>query len=322
MSVHSPDESDHVFSRMEYEYYRHNDKSPSVNADNAGRDVVPEWVQKDPVAAFWVWMFIYHVPDSIVRLSGEQYADYGTSCLYARLFATEAAPANHQARIRVTRKWLQELIRLTGTENVSDFLYVVHFLWSYAEKVNPMTWLGSRRIHIKWAWAYLQKHCTDEERHCPDISEFKASGESRLFIIAYVRRVFMKIYSVGTEPQKLKELVYQQNDFLRRMKCSYQKMFRYEKTDSRVQISALISPEARNALRKMAKKNNLRRLKCWINSSYQLIVCLCRKQQGIIPVNEFHQNRFSFCCCFCVYAVRTFLLTYKGIFHKHCGYMS
>lgn len=97
MSVHSPDESDHVFSRMEYEYYRHNDKSPSVNADNAGRDVVPEWVQKDPVAAFWVWMFIYHVPDSIVRLSGEQYADYGTSCLYARLFATEAAPANHQA---------------------------------------------------------------------------------------------------------------------------------------------------------------------------------------------------------------------------------
>ncbi|HBB9868531.1 TPA: replication regulatory RepB family protein, partial [Escherichia coli] len=85
----------------------------------------------------------------------------------------------------------------------------------------------------------------------------KASGESRLFIIAYVRRVFMKIYSVGTEPQKLKELVYQQNDFLRRMKCSYQKMFRYEKTDSRVQISALISPEARNALRKMAKKNNL-----------------------------------------------------------------
>lgn len=140
--MHSPDESDHVFSRMEYEYYRHNDKSPSVNADNAGRDVVPEWVQKDPVAAFWVWMFIYHVPDSIVRLSGEQYADYGTSCLYARLFATEAAPANHQARIRVTRKWLQELIRLTGTENVSDFLYVVHFLWSYAEKVNPMTWLG------------------------------------------------------------------------------------------------------------------------------------------------------------------------------------
>ncbi|WP_262254559.1 hypothetical protein [Escherichia coli] len=134
MSVHSPDESDHVFSRMEYEYYRHNDKSPSVNADNAGRDVVPEWVQKDPVAAFWVWMFIYHVPDSIVRLSGEQYADYGISCLYARLFATEAAPANHQARIRVTRKWLQELIRLTGTENVSDFLYVVHFLWSYAEK--------------------------------------------------------------------------------------------------------------------------------------------------------------------------------------------
>ena len=257
MSVHSPDESDHVFSRMEYEYYRHNDKSSSVNADNAGRDVVPEWVQKDPVAAFWVWMFIYHVPDSIVRLSGEQYADYGTSCLYARLFATEAAPANHQARIRVTRKWLQELIRLTGTENVSDFLYVVHFLWSYAEKVNPMTWLGSRRIHIKWAWAYLQKHCTDEERHCPDISEFKASGESRLFIIAYVRRVFIKIYSVGTEPQKLKELVYQQNDFLRRMKCSYQKMFRYEKTDSRVQISALISPEARNALRKMAKKNNL-----------------------------------------------------------------
>ncbi|MEB7742801.1 replication regulatory RepB family protein, partial [Escherichia coli] len=95
------------------------------------------------------------------------------------------------------------------------------------------------------------KHCTDEERHCPDISGFKASGESRLFIIAYVRCVFMKIYSVGTEPQKLKELVYQQNDFLRRMKCSYQKMFRHEKMERRVQISALISPEARNALREM-----------------------------------------------------------------------
>ena len=142
MSVHSPDESAHVFSRMEYEYHRHNDKLRSVNADNAGRDVVPEWVQNDSVAAFWVWMFIYRVPDSIVRLSGGQYTNHDTSNLYARLFATEAAPANHQARIRVTRKWLQELIRLTGTENVSDFLYVVHFLWSYAEKVNPMAWHG------------------------------------------------------------------------------------------------------------------------------------------------------------------------------------
>lgn len=257
VSVHSPDESARVFSRLEYENNRHNDRLRSVNADNAGRDVVPEWVQNDSVAAFWVWMFIYRVPDSIVRLSGGQYTNHDTSNLYARLFATEAAPANHQARIRVTRKWLQELIRLTGTKNASDFLYVVHFLWSYAEKVNPMAWLGSRRIHIQWAWAYLQKHCTEEECHYSDTSTFKASDESRLFIIAYVRCVFMKIYSVGTEPQKLKELVYQQNDFLRRMKCSYQKMFRYEKTDSRVQISALISPEARNALRRMAKKNNL-----------------------------------------------------------------
>ena len=66
----------------------------------------------------------------------------------------------------------------------------------------------------------------------------------------------MKIYSVGTEPQKLKELVYQQNDFLRRMKCSYQKMFRYEKTDSQVQISALISPEA-ECTPENGKKNNL-----------------------------------------------------------------
>ncbi|MCA8741516.1 replication regulatory RepB family protein [Escherichia coli] len=252
--MHSPDESARVSRRLEYEYHRHNDK---LRSDNAGRDVVPEWVQKKPVAAFWLWMFICRVPDSIVRLSGGLYTDHDTSNLYARLFATEAAPANHQARIRVTRKWLQELIRLTGTENVSDFLYVVHFLWSYAEKVNPMAWLGSRRIHIQWAWAYLQKHCTEEERYCPDTSTFKASDESRLFIIAYARNVFMNINSVSIEPQKLKELVHRQNDFLRRMKCSYQKMFRYEKTDSRVQISALISPEARNALRKMAKKNNL-----------------------------------------------------------------
>ncbi|HEI3539074.1 TPA: hypothetical protein SI383_004670 [Escherichia coli] len=254
--MHLPDESARVSRRLEYEYHRHNDK---LRSDNAGRDVVPEWVQKKPVAAFWVWWFILRVPDSFTRIPLIWEQSENKNNLYARLFHSSPLPSDDKSRIVTIDKWLREYRKVVDAVTVLEFLSTIRFLWSYAEKVNPMKWLDHQTIHIDWAWRYLCRHNSGNDSLFPVIQNFKPCNdrEARLAVIVSVRDIFINIRPSTIEQQHLKDLIQRQNDFIRRMKYSYQKTFRHEKMERRVQISALISPEARNALREMAKKNNL-----------------------------------------------------------------
>ncbi|MEJ1549027.1 hypothetical protein [Escherichia coli] len=263
MSVYSPDNP--VDGFFGAEHYPDN-TSGVVETDNSESEAVPDWIKTNRVATFWVWWFIFHVPDNFTRvpLSWEQ--SQNESNLYTRLFGYYSLPGDDKSQIIMINKWLQEYRKIVDALTVSEFLSTLRFLWSYAEKVNPMKWLDHQRIHIKWAWEYLSRHDSDLCMHnsgnihyCPVLPNFKTCNdrEARLAVIVSVRCVFFNILPSTIEHQHLKDLVQRQNDLIRRMKNSYQKMFRHEKVDRRVQISALISPEARNILRKMAKKNNL-----------------------------------------------------------------
>lgn len=117
-----------------------------------------DWVSNDERAAFWLWGYIKHSPDSKLGIYSSTNRNGHT--FYDNL-GLENSPSSHSARVDLIIKFFDELIY----KSPSPPQYKNNILLSYKAKWQviynhpiPLKWLPDDEDAVRWVWESLQKH--------------------------------------------------------------------------------------------------------------------------------------------------------------------